>query len=165
MTPPDPPTGADPRSAGAPRSWAVRLPLGGLILVCGCLCIGIAWPNFRDMAQKAKRAEIPPNLEAIRSAELAHIRDQGRPLAAGPAPVAVGALQRGQQEWPPGTAFDILGWAPASRVRGTYEVRLTRDGAGFTVHGWIDSDGDGVPAHMTLDPSGEVRLRSPEDVY
>lgn len=165
MPPPDTPTGADPCSASAPRGGAVHLALGGLILVCGWLCIGVAWPNFRDMARKAKRAEIPPNLEAIRRAELAHIRDHGRPLAAGPAPVAVDALQRGQQEWPPGTAFDILGWAPASRVRGTYEVRLTRDGSGFTVHGWMDSDGDGVPAHMILTRGGEVRLRSPEDVY
>ena len=153
---------------GEPRSRARRalgLAAAGLVVAAVAFVLGVAWPNYRDMALQAKAAEVPANVEAIRAAEQAHIAAHGRPLAAGPAPVAVDALRPNPQPWPPGTAFDTLGWAPEGPVRGTYAVRLTEDGSGFVVHGWIDGDGDGVPAHFTATGDRPVERQTGRRVY
>lgn len=137
----------------------------GLLVICFGLLVSRAWSQFRDLPLRAKHAEVTAALQGIRAAELAHLAEHGRLLAAAPTPVSVDALRSGTSVWPTGSAFDSLGWTPEGPVRGTYEVRLLDGGAGFVVHGWIDGDGDGVPAHYTATRDTEALRLTAASVF
>ena len=68
-------------------------------------------------------------------------------------------------EWTPGSAFDILGWSPDGPVQATYQVQVLRDSTDFIAHGWIDADGDGVPAHFTITRSSQPVRVTPASVH
>ena len=89
------------------------------------------------------------NVEAIRTAELAHFFAFGAFLPAGAWPRPVTALTPEPVDWGEGSDFELLGWTPDGRVRGTFQVTVAEDGHDLTVHGWQDLDGDGIPAHWT----------------
>lgn len=125
----------------------------------------IAVPNFLEMQLRAKRAEVPGNVDGIRTAQLAYQAafDQFQPVPAAPRPTAT--LGKEQVAWSGDAAWDRLGWRPDGEVRGTYWVEVAADGADFTVHGMIDADGDGNPAHYTATrDQGATQVTGP-DVY
>lgn len=124
-----------------------------LVCVTGVPVVGmlaaIAIPNFVSMQMKAKRAEVPTNVDGIRIAELAYHAAFDEYAACGDEQTA--ALQVGKTQR--STAGDetfsclakTLGWSPDGLVRGAYWVVVT-DGD-FEVNGIADVDGDGVYAH------------------
>ena len=101
------------------------------------------------------------NVEAIRTAELAHFFALGAFLPAEIWPRAITALTPEPVAWADGSDFDALGWAPDGVVRGSFLVTVAEDGRDLTIHGWQDLDGDGIPAHWSATRTvGVARLSS-----
>lgn len=110
-------------------------------------------PRSREALEQAwaerAAAQVAWNVEAIRTAELAHFYALGAFLPAGIWPRTITALTSEPVAWGDGSDFDALGWTPDGEVRGTFQVTVAEDGGDLTVHGWQDLDGDGAPAHWT----------------
>lgn len=116
----------------------------GVVACTGVVAL-VAIPNFVAVLHKAKRAEVPVNVDAIRSAELAYAARYGTYVAAGDT-AAFGTNLPGkfQVPWRGDLGWTALGWAPDGEVRGEYLVTLTA--TGFEVAGMCDVDGDGQAA-------------------
>ena len=152
--------------------------LGGVV-GCGCLILlvvgglvglwfagvfaAIAVPNFVEMQNKARRAETVGNVAGIRTAELAYEAAYDGYLSVGSESAARAALTAEPHEWQSSPEWEQLGWRPDGKVRGGYWVEATP--TGFTVHGLVDADGDGVPAEYIATERQEATLVSPSDVY
>jgi hypothetical protein len=127
--------------------------------------LGLALEQQRAAVARARyRGELEANLEGIRTAERAYEAAFDHYLPAGVHPRQVDALDAQPVRWTGGTAFDDLGWMPDGPVVGAYQVDVAPDGSDFTVHGWADLDGDGVPAHWTASAHGRPERVSPEGV-
>ncbi len=117
-----------------------------VVAIIGILA-AIAIPNFMTMQLKAKRGELPSNVNGIKTAELAYdamydgFVDATTNGAATPSKVAV-AWTVGQPGW------TELPWAPDGEVRGNYAVAKVGD-TDFTVTANCDVDADGNPATYT----------------
>jgi type II secretory pathway pseudopilin PulG len=138
---------------------------GGTVPVVGILA-AITIPNFVVMQFRAKRAEVPANVDGIRTAERAYEAEFGRFVAV-PEPVPVQAWEVGREPrpWPSGTAFDDLGWSAGAQVRGTYWVEVSPDGEDFTVYGVCDVDGDGDAATYTASRESPATLQTFDRTY
>ena len=151
-----------------PSSTHLAVAATGTFLMIVMLLIAV--PNFVSMGSRAKRSEIPANVDGIKTAQVAyeatfdHFVEQ-------PDFVPEERPGKRQRPWPTGTAFDTLGWAPDGQVRGSYKL-ITLDcyGAGcrasdFRVFGVADSDGDGEIATYTSQKSINAVLVTPNSVY
>lgn len=110
-----------------------------VIAILGILA-AVAVPNFIYSQARAKRAEIPVNVEGIRSAETAYniAFDRWVNQRTAVPPTTPGRQLR---SWPTGSDFDTLGWAPDGDVRGSYMV-ASLSTTDFRVLGVSDVDGD-----------------------
>lgn len=124
-------------------------------------------PNWRANLEDGWRAamlaeELEPTINSIKLQELAYDAAFDEFIAADAAPRAVTALTPEAVAWVGNPRFDRLGWRPDGPVAGCYEVHVTRseDGrAHFQVDGWLDADGDGVPAHwMATEETNATRV-------
>jgi len=132
------------------------------------MLVGIAVPNFVEMRSRAWRATLETELNAVVTAQIGHHAVHASFVQVPAAPRPVDALDARQVAWQADPAWDVLAFAPAAETtRGTYSVELTE--LGFMAHGFMDADGDGVPAHMvvTWTPEGPTRpvLITPDSVY
>jgi len=126
----------------------------------------IAIPNFVMMQYRAKRAEVPANIDAIRTAELAYDASFDQFIEAPPAPVQPWEVSKAARPWDwdsPG--FSTLGWAPDGMVRGSYWVEVVDGGRDFVVYGVSDIDGDGMAATYSATKSINPTLLTSSDVY
>ncbi len=121
-----------------------------VVAIIGILA-AIAIPNFVAMQYRSKRAEVPPNVDGIKTAELAYdaafdsfIQETTARPDSSPG--------KAQRVWTSGSNFDTLGWAPDGKVRGSYTVASTSS-TDFLVTGWCDVDGDGSSATYTATKS------------
>jgi type IV pilus assembly protein PilA len=110
-----------------------------VVAIIGILA-AIAIPNFVDMQYRAKRAEVPSNVDGIKTAELAYeasfdqfVQNSSQHPNSSP--------NKQQRSWTSGSAFDTLGWGPDGDVRGSYAVQTST--TDFTAVGYCDVDGDG----------------------
>ena len=111
-----------------------------VVAIIGILA-AIAIPNFVDMQYRAKRAEVPSNVDGIKTAELAYEASFDTFIANSDfQPDSTPGKQ--QRNWSAGN-FGTLGWAPDGKVRGSYKVDLNGS-TDFTVRGECDVDGDGT---------------------
>ena len=117
----------------------------------------------RFVARQAD-VEIPGNIEGIKTAQLAYDASFDQFVAAQSWPRAPELLTQEAMLWPSGSSFDTIGWAPDGKVYGSYSVEVNHAGTDFTVHGWIDADGDGQPAHWSVTKRGRARRTTPEGV-
>lgn len=90
----DAPRLSEVRGSGSSSGAGV---LGVVLVTSGALCgIGvtaaIAIPNFEAVQQKARRSEVPANVDSIRTAELAYFAQFGRYLPAGSPEAAAAEL-------------------------------------------------------------------------
>ena len=165
-------TGPPPPKAGVRPSVAVGcivLGLGGAFLVG--LIAAIAIPNYVSMASRAKRAEVPSTVEAIRTAQLAHQASFERFIPCGSELDAHGSIARSggksvrdfNPEGDP--CWDAMGWGPDGQIRGAYWVEVATDGGNFTVTGISDMDGDGELATFVATRESATRIVSPRDAY
>ncbi|HCH61211.1 MAG TPA: hypothetical protein DFR83_00305 [Deltaproteobacteria bacterium] len=133
-------------------------------VVCAGVAVLSAGMRYNIALHKKKRGEVESNVNGIKTAQQAYEAEFDRYVAAEPHPVSVDALDPEPRVWSVGSAFDTIGWAPDGKVRSTYQVEVTADGTDFRVHGWIDEDGDGVPAYYTATKSINAVRVSPNGV-
>ena len=133
-----------------------------VVAIIGILA-AIAIPNFVAMQYRAKRAEVPANVDGIKTAELAYdaafdqfIEETGwKPD---------GTPGTSQRNWSDAGQFDTLGWGPDGQVRGSYMVSTTSS-SDFLITGQCDVDGDGTPASYTSTKSVNAKQATQNDTY
>ena len=132
-----------------------------VVAIIGILA-AIAIPNFVDMQYRAKRAEVPSNVDGIKTAELAY-------EASFDAFVNQSAYHpnsspnKQQRAWTSGSSFDTLGWGPDGNVRGSYRVETSA--TDFTIEGIGDVDGDGSQAFFFAFKETNVTMKSGANIY
>jgi type IV pilus assembly protein PilA len=136
-----------------------------VVAIIGILA-AIAIPNFVEMQYRAKRAELPSNVDGIKTAEMGYEAsfDQFVPAAAHPSSTPPG---KKAASWAGGTnEYQKLGWAPDGDVRGIYIVSTTTSGASnFTVTGRGDIDGDSSESKYTATKSINTVFNNRNDTY
>jgi type IV pilus assembly protein PilA len=132
-----------------------------VVAIIGILA-AIAIPNFVAMQSKSKRAEVPGNVDAIKTAELAYDASFDGFINAGVAPDA--AVSKNQRDWVTNSGFSAMGWEPDGKVRGAYGVAAAT--TNFTVTGYCDVDGDANTATYTASKITNATLATgDEGVY
>jgi type IV pilus assembly protein PilA len=120
-----------------------------VVAIIGILA-AIAIPNFVAMQSKSKRAEVPGNVDAIKTAELAYDAGFDGFIATAVQPRASTSLNKTQKTWTHSdtNSWGQLGWRPDGPVRGNYTVALTGT-TDFVVTGKCDVDDDSQIATYT----------------
>lgn len=154
--------GATP-TAGLPTG--VVLGVGVLVGVAALgMSAAIAIPNYVAMQLKAKRAEVPGNVDGIATAEKLYHSASGRWLAVGSREEALGEHPGADQRtWTGGPGWTTLQWWPDGKVRGVYWVEV--DGEQAVVHGVCDVDADGSYAEYAAKLPGRAELLTDNDEY
>ncbi|MDP2307652.1 MAG: prepilin-type N-terminal cleavage/methylation domain-containing protein [Pseudomonadota bacterium] len=137
-----------------------------VVAIIGILA-AIAIPNFITMQLKAKRAEVPGNVDGIKTAEIAYDAAFDGFI---PATVYPGAIGKAQTPWVVADSggFGTIGWAPDGAVRGQYLVALQDNSVGvpgFLVTGNCDVDGDTDPATYTATDELNALLTTANTIY
>ncbi len=117
-----------------------------LLAIFGILA-AIAVPNFVEMQYRAKRAEVPSNLDGIKTALLAYESAYGH-LIEETMPQPDGLPGKHLRPWRSGSNFDAIGWHPGGDVRGSYSITAVKPDD-FVIQGFCDVDGDGQKAVFT----------------
>lgn len=140
-----------------------------VVAIIGILA-AIAIPNFVEMQYRAKRAEIPSNVDGIKTAQMGYDAAFDEFISCLDHPGAA-SIGKKQVDWAGGnTDFQKLGWSPDGKVRGTYAVDTTVasasvKGADFTVTGICDVDADSNPADYTATKSINTVFLDNNDTY
>lgn len=133
-----------------------------VVAIIGILA-AIAIPSYVTMQYRAKRAELPPNLKAISTAELAYEAAFDGFLAV-PSYVPDATPGKTPRDWVLGSNFDTLGWRPDGAVRGSYRVQDAPAGD-FTADAISDIDADGVQANFDTRRYESVNQLTSNEVY
>ncbi len=142
----------------------VLLPVCGLLVVfCGGFFTAIAVPNYVGMEVAAKRAEVPANVDGLKTAELAYEAGFDHFVSAGSRSDAERSLTEDPRPWAGDDGFQTLGWQPDGNVRGAYWVEVR--GRSFEVHGIIDADGDGTYAEYVATESTNATMITDSGVF
>ena len=136
-----------------------------VVAIIGILA-AIAIPNFRNYQLKAKRGELPTNLKAIKTSQVAYQAEFDSFLTCTAYPVArtAVALNNSKNTWTPTASggFQTIGWAASGDVYGAYQV-TTASGSTMTGMAASDIDDDGTVADYTVTESAEVTLTSGDE--
>ena|GEM_PF-802925 len=140
-------------SVQKPAKKSNPIPIIGLIgcsFVAFLLILAIAIPNFVAMQYKSKRAEIPQNLRAIKTAQIAYENEFDVYVKCAAYPFYPTKMP---QQWIRSSSggFQTIDFYPDGDVRGSYMVSTTA--TNFTAIGISDVDGDGVEATYTATKS------------
>lgn len=109
-----------------------------VVAIIGILA-AIAIPNFVEMQLRAKRSEVPGNVDGIKTAEIAYDASFDGYVALAAAPRSAGATDKSQVPWTSPADFAVVGWSPDGEVRGAYEAALSGPND-FLVTGTCDVD-------------------------
>jgi prepilin-type N-terminal cleavage/methylation domain-containing protein len=132
-----------------------------VVAIIGILA-SIAVPGFLEMQLRAKRAEVPANVDGIKMAEMAYSAAYDS-LVEQSTYVPTESVGKKHVAWTSTAGFEALGWQPDGHVRGGYKVDV--DGTAFTVFGISDVDGDGVKATFTAVRDTNVTAVTSSMVY
>ncbi len=169
--------GFSPSTSGnGPAAGQVR-PRSNTVLIVVVVCLvgaffgvpfvgimaAIAIPNYVAMQYRAKRAEVPGNVDGIKTAELAYNMAFGKYVAADAAPT--GTPDKTLKDWTYPADFQTIGWEPTGKVRGAYSVEVSPDGTDFVVVGICDVDGDGEYARYEATRDRGATMVTPQNVY
>jgi type IV pilus assembly protein PilA len=133
-----------------------------VVAIIGILA-AIAIPNFIAMQLKAKRAEVPGNVDGIKTSELAYDAAFDAFVDATKHPSADSTKL--PVAWDPAAVgFATIGWQPDGKVRGNYAVAA--EVTDFLVTGNSDVDGDGARADYSCSTSTNATLATADsNVY
>ncbi len=124
-----------------------------VVAIIGILA-AIAIPNFVSMQLKSKRSEVGPNVDGIKTAELAYDAAFDGYITATANPSST--PNKTQRMWTSTGSWVTLGWAPDGEVRGSYAV--TESTTDFLVTGSCDVDADGSTADYSATTSVNASL-------
>jgi type IV pilus assembly protein PilA len=141
-----------------------------VVAIIGILA-AIAIPNFIAMQLRAKRSELPTNVDGIRTAEKAYHHEWDSFTAAAATPATLPG--RTQVAFSGGglEAFENLGWTADGKVRGQYSVTQTGTTAtsaaadDFTVTGIADVDGDSGNSSYVANRAEKAEMTTSNNVY
>jgi type IV pilus assembly protein PilA len=133
-----------------------------VVAIIGILA-AIAIPNFVDMQYRAKRAEVPSNVDGIKTAQIAYDAAFDTYIQISSFKPS-SSVNKTQQTWTSGTSFDTLGWGPDGKVRGAYKV-TSSSSTDFLVSGICDVDGDGTNASFTATKSVNTTMTTGASIY
>ena len=124
----------------------------------------VAIPLLLSGSKQGQAAEVPLNVNAIRTAEIQYHDAFNEYISAEAAPRAPHAVDPNPVAWAPSRGFKRLSWSPGTEaVVGSYAVIATSKG--FTVSGACDVDGDGARATYEASLEAEAKATSAENVY
>ena len=133
-----------------------------VVAIIGILA-AIAIPNFVSMQYKSKRAEIPQNLKAIKTAEIAYENEFDVYVKCSAYPASP---TKTTQIWTKSASggFKTIDFTPSGEVRGSYMVSTAQ--FNFTATGVSDVDGDSVSAtYISTKSSNPNNPSTAPDVY
>ena len=136
-----------------------------VVAIIGILA-AIAVPNFMAYQYRAKRAEVPTNLQAIKTSQESYRAEFNTYVACAAAPAAPGVGVK--VAWPvPAAGFDLIGWAPSGLVFGSYSAVAGAAGiaTSWTGTGTSDVDGDGALASYSVSNTANVSMTTANNVY
>jgi prepilin-type N-terminal cleavage/methylation domain-containing protein len=134
------------------------------------LLAAIAIPNYSSFLLRAKRAEVPMQLDSIRTSEFAYVAEWDQYTSAPllPADMPGRVPIRFVTSSPDIVPWELLGWEPDGRVYGQYEVN-SNDELGalaeFTAEAYTDIDGDQVLATYRATQVEKATMETANDVY
>ena len=113
-----------------------------VVAIIGILA-AIAIPNFITMQLKAKRGELPGNVDGIKTAELAYGAAFDGYVSATEQPRTTATLDKVAVTWTTAyTDWNTLNWKPDGQVRGSYVVLTSSGATDFMIWGQSDVDND-----------------------
>jgi len=122
----------------------------------------IAIPNYRNMQLKAKRAELPPNVEAIKMAEVTYDAAYDTYMDLQLSPRQDSELNKEAIPWSStDTNWETIGWEPTGEVRGNYQVGTSatdHPGIAFMVTARSDVDDDNAICEYTATESQNATI-------
>lgn len=140
-----------------------------VVAIIGILA-AIAIPNFLAMQLRAKRAELPSNLDGIRTAEKAYQAEWDEFTAAAATPTTPSG--RSQTTFTGGgyASFDLLGWVADGKVRGSYVVGGISSGGSFanddfTATATADVDGNSAVSTYVCNRAEKSQMISANNIY
>ncbi len=139
-----------------------------VVAIIGILA-AIAIPNFVAMQLRAKRAELPSNLDGIRTAEKAYHAEWDTFTQAAATPASPSGRSQVAFTGAGYTQFDNLGWVADGLVRGSYLVTDIQSANfandNFTATANADVDGDGVLSGYVCNRAEKAQMTSANNVY
>ena len=133
-----------------------------VVAIIGILA-AIAIPNFVDMQYRAKRAEVPSNVDGIKTAQIAYDAAFDKYIQVS-SWTPSSNVAKTQRSWTAGTGFDTLGWGPDGKVRGRYKVTSSST-TDFLVTGECDVDNDDTNATFTATKSINTKMNTGASIY
>lgn len=139
-----------------------------VVAIIGILA-AIAIPNFLAMQLRAKRAELPSNLDGIRTAQKAYHAEWNHFTSASVVPATQPTREQVTFSGGGFNSFDLLGWAADGKVRGQYSTAgITSSSAAsddFTASATSDVDGDAVTAAYNCNRALKPTMVTSNNVY
>ena len=137
-----------------------------VVAIIGILA-AIAIPNFIAMQMRAKRAELPTNVDGIRTAQKAYHAEWDKFTSATAAPT--GTPLRTQEIFTPTIQWALLGWQADGKVRGKYQTTASNQASSqsddFLASGHGDVDGDSTPSLYTANRALKSKMDTANNVY
>ena len=139
-----------------------------VVAIIGILA-AIAIPNFIAMQLRAKRSELPTNVDAIRTAQKAYHHEWDSFTTAASTPATVPG--REQVDFTAGgfTAFQNLGWVADGKVRGQYSTLAVSASSSalddFTATGIADVDGDSSNSQYNSNRAAKAVMVTSNNAY
>ncbi len=140
-----------------------------VVAIIGILA-AIAIPSFLAMQLRAKRSELPTNIDAIRTSEKAYHAEWDVYTTCAATPTSAPGRQPTEFAGGGLTQFQNLGWVADGRVRGSYSVDNAASGAAidgdnFQSHGEADIDGDSTASHYRATATVKPEMLTQNNVY
>ena len=140
-----------------------------VVAIIGILA-AIAIPNFVAMQLRAKRSELPTNLDGIRTSEKAYVNEWDVYTAAGPNPSTLPSKSTSAfgATFGDGSKWDLLGWVADGKVYGMYavtDITGTAAGQNFSTTAVSDIDGDSKTAYFWANKDNKGTMQSANSLY
>ena len=142
-----------------------------VVAIIGILA-ALAIPTFVEMQLRAKRAEVPGNLDGIKTAQVGYeaTYDAYVNCQESPETLSSDASDKAPKAWVDagGTigGFTTIGWKPDGDVRGAYSATATTGATPtFLATGKINVDGDAVQAEYTATNVLNAKITGLDSVY